>query len=180
MTEDRKILNYFLGASVFTVASYVGYNIFFKEEPTTEEFTPVVITCNLQNDFISLKPTTTILNIGKEESKRIIGDNTMHSPIGQFFEWFRAQNQDKIEMIHLKTSWQVNSPTIKKYGLHAIDGTEGQKLILNLESKIQKNEHIINIKSLNVFEETTLEALLKELEKKKKKKLKIGIIGVGT
>jgi hypothetical protein len=178
MAEEKKVLNYILGASVFTVASYVGYKLLFQKEPTKEEFTPVVITCNLQNDFISLKPTNTILNIGREESKRIIGDNTMHSPIGQFFEWFRAQNQDKIEMIHLKTSWKVNSVTIKKYGLHAIEGTEGQKLILNLESKIQKNEHIINIKSLNVFEDSNLESLLKELENKNKKKLKIGIIGV--
>eukprot|EP01080_Neovahlkampfia_damariscottae_P009714 gene9714-1919_t len=199
--EKKKWFYTAIGVSAMSIASYFGSKYFFTsatsfekkiqnvmtENETDEDeifdskdFLPVIITCNLQNDFISLKPKKTFLYIGKDESKRILGDNTAHSPIGQFFQWFRAQNESKIEMIHLKTTWEMDSFMVKKYGMHGIKGTDGQKLIYQMDEKKQKNEHHIEIKSLNVFNDTELETKLQQLEKKHKKKLKIGIVGLWT
>ncbi len=141
----------------------------------------ILITQSLQNDFVKplgegeLLPNQ--LHVGREESKRLLGDEIATGPTGSFMAW--AKNSG-VHTVHIRDWHDPNSDEqqshLQQFGPHCLQNSTGAEFIFG---EPDAKDHIINSTTLNDFEDTPLANILQSLAAAEAA-CHIGIIGVWT
>lgn len=151
----------------------------------------ILITECLQKDFVEPvendAPLPNKLHVGWDEARRLMGHDTQTGAVAQLMHWARAQSPEKLHIIHVR-DWHDASDALQKehlemFGAHCIKDTDGAKLVLGLDENIseRKNERLVNSLTLNDFEGTHLDDIVKEFQKHAgNEPLRVGVIGVWT
>ena len=124
----------------------------------------ILITQCLQHDFVAPlddhAPLPNKLHVGAHESKRLLGTDLRVSPVAQLMTWARAQDHDKLIVLHIKDWHDPNDPSqrehLERFGEHCIQGSRGAQLVQDLDQGRAQNERVIHSIALNDFEHTTL------------------------
>jgi len=144
----------------------------------------ILITQSLQNDFVQpigrYDRLPTLLHIGYNESKRLMGDNPDEGPISLFMGWAYKQSPKDLSIIHIRDLHDDNEPSpndyLRQFGPHCIKGTKGADFVFQIPDD-KRPVSIINSAHLNEF---TVNALDKILKENINDQVKIGLIGVWT
>jgi len=153
--------------------------------------TAVLITQCLQTDFIGLveahDPLPNPLHVGRQEAVRLLGREPEYGPVAQLMSWARAQDVDRLEVLHVRDWHDPSDPTqashLERFGLHCIADTAGAELVLDLAEQVETapNEHFINSTTLNDFDGTDLQQVLEKIrEESIDGVLRVGVVGVWT
>ncbi len=151
----------------------------------------ILITECLQKDFVEPvahdKPLPNKLHVGWEEARRLMGHDTETGAVAQVMKWAREQSPEKLHIIHIRDWHDENDAQQKEhlemFGAHCLRDTDGSKLVLGLDENIAslKNEQIVNSLTLNDFEGTNLDDIVREFQKRTGDNgLRVGVIGVWT
>lgn len=149
----------------------------------------ILFTQCLQQDFIAPLAVhaapPNLLHIGRDESRRILGERPEQGPLQQLLHWLRGRPADEILIIHLCDWHDPEDPAqkdhLRQFGMHCIKDSEGARLVLGLgtETSLLANERIFRSTSLSDLENPQLSELLQQLCDDKSP-LRIGVIGVWT
>lgn len=151
----------------------------------------ILITQCLQKDFVEPvaqdKPLPNKLHVGWDEARRLMGHDMLSGAVAQLMHWARAQSPAKLHIIHIRDWHDANDALQKEhlemFDAHCLQNSDGAKLVLGLEENIadRKNEHVVNSLTLNDFEGTNLDDIIKEFQKQAgNEPLRVGVIGVWT
>lgn len=160
----------------------------------------VLFTQCLQNDFIrplaAGERLPNALHIGREEARRIAGDDPEEGPLARFLRAFDegARASPRHASIHLRDWHVAGDPTqaahLGHFGGHCLAGTEGARFIAPVERIVgaagppgHARARVIDSPRLGDFDGTPLEATLRELagpDPNALARAKVGIVGVWT
>ncbi len=151
----------------------------------------VLITQCLQQDFVGLvdahAPLPNQLHVGRPEAVRLLGRDPAHGPVAQLMQWARDQDEGGIDIIHIRDWHDSLDPRqadhLAQFGPHCLKNTPGASLVLDLDARVsdQNNERFVDSLTLNDFDDTTLLAVLEQLQADSPDgALRVGVVGVWT
>lgn len=143
----------------------------------------ILITQCLQNDFVQpigkYEKLPNLLHVGYDESRRLMGINNTQGPIAVFMDWANKQQEEDLELIHIRDWHDENDPNqqnhLQFFGTHCIKDTKGAEFAFNFFDS--RKQHIVNSTGLNDFFNTDLDRVLSTY---KSTPIKVGIVGVWT
>lgn len=146
----------------------------------------VLITQSLQRDFIqpisAHEPLPNRLHVGRDEAIRLLGHDPAAGPIAQLMSWARAQSPADLAIFHVRDWHDASDPRqaehLATFGAHCVRGSEGARLVLDIEEGLGANEQLIDAIHLNDFEDTKLREALAALPHEQP--LRVGVVGVWT
>lgn len=149
----------------------------------------ILFTQCLQQDFIAPlvmhAAPPNLLHIGRDESRRILGERPEQGPLQQLLNWLRGRPAEEILIIHLCDWHDPEDPAqkehLRQFGMHCLKDSEGGRLVLGLgtESSLTANERVFKTTSLSDLENPQLSELLQQLCDPECPP-RIGVIGVWT
>ena len=150
----------------------------------------VLFTQTLQNDFVRKlapgEPLPNLLHVGREESRRLLGDDPAEGPLARFLRAFAAGSRQV--SVHIR-DWHSTDDLVQRahlahFGEHCVRGSEGARFIAPVEGLIEGSGGgaiVIDSPGLTDFEGTPLAARLRELiGAADLPRAKVGIVGVWT
>jgi protein-tyrosine phosphatase/nicotinamidase-related amidase len=151
----------------------------------------VLITQCLQQDFVGLvdahAPLPNPLHVGRQEAVRLLGRDPASGPVAQLMEWARSQSGGGLEIVHIRDWHDASDPRqaahLAQFGPHCLQGSEGAKLVLNLDDQVAVHDHECFVESLtlNDFDNTQLSDVLDQLRAGSPDgELRVGVVGVWT
>src|SRR5262245_61808872 len=151
--------------------------------------TSILITQCLQRDFVDPigphDPLPNLLHVGPVEATRLLGAEPAAGPLAQLMQWARRMADDDLSIVHIR-DWhdpddprQTNHP--QAFGAHCLRGSEGAKLVLQMDENRAPNEYIVDSVTLNDFVGTELENVIEQISAKTHgSPRRVGVIGVWT
>ena len=146
----------------------------------------ILITQSLQNDFIKpigrYDPVPSMLHIGYEETRRLMGEDPENGPIARVMKWAYALSVEEMKIIHIR-DWHYNqdSPQEEPPRQSGDDGvyeTDGSALAFHVpEEYANRPVTIVDSESLSDFMGTNLIDNLTEFVDQP---LRVGLMGVWT
>ena len=152
---------------------------------------PVLITQCLQRDFVGPvpphEPLPNRLHVGHSEAQRLLGRDPEHGPVAQLIRWARERDPSEMQLLHIRDWHDPGDPRqsahLDRFGAHCLRGTDGAKLVLDLDATVcdRPNEHYIDAPTLNDFEGTDLlQRLIGLRAMSPDGLLRVGVVGVWT
>ena len=150
----------------------------------------ILFTQSLQNDFVRKlapgEPLPNLLHVGREESRRLLGEDPAEGPLARFLRAF-AEGPRHVS-VHIRDWHSAEDPPqrahLEHFGAHCLRGSEGARFIPPLEALIEGSGGgaiVIDSPGLTDFEGTPLAATLRErLGAADLPRAKAGIVGVWT
>ena len=148
------------------------------------------MTESLQRDFVDPigphDPLPNQLHVGHTEAVRLLGEDPSVGPLAQLMDWARLVPPEGIEIVHIRDWHDAGDPAqrdhLSTFGEHCLQNTRGARLVLDLDEMAadRPNQHVIDSLTLNDFESTDLEGLLRPWVGRGSGELRVGVIGVWT
>ena len=149
----------------------------------------ILITQCLQRDFVDPigphDPLPNLLHVGHVEATRLLGPEPAVGPLAQLMDWARAAASDELGVIHIRDWHDPDDPRqvdhLSTFGAHCLQGSEGARLVLQLDEHRSPYEHIVDSITLNDFIDTDLDAVITVIRATASgEPLRVGVIGVWT
>lgn len=150
----------------------------------------ILITECLQRDFVDpigpYDPIPNDLHVGHTESIRLMGDDPTIGPLAQLMNFAESLDEDEIAVVHVRDWHDADDPHqadhLTMFGHHCLRDTRGAELVLELDHAAARlpNQYVVDSLTLNDFEGTALEALIRQLGGATLHDLRIGVVGVWT
>jgi protein-tyrosine phosphatase/nicotinamidase-related amidase/Ser/Thr protein kinase RdoA (MazF antagonist) len=149
----------------------------------------LLITQCLQRDFVaplaSHAPLPNLLHVGAREATRLLGPDPSAGPVAQLARWAREQDGASLAIAHVRDLHDANDPRqqshLAAFGAHCIAGTEGAKLVCDLENEMGCRERFVDSKGLSDFEGTDFEPWLRAwMGDDDPRALRVAVVGVWT
>ncbi|MBI2923973.1 MAG: isochorismatase family protein [Planctomycetes bacterium] len=151
----------------------------------------ILFTQCLQNDFVAPVPSGASvpnqLHIGREESRRLVGEDPKTGPLGRFLQAFYAAATPDHAVVHVRDWHDAADPAqahhLAHFGPHCLRGTKGAEFVEPLEGLKGAGVRTVTVNStvLNDFEGTDLRERVRELlDGEEAGEATAGIIGVWT
>ena len=144
----------------------------------------------LQNDFVRklapTEPLPNLLHVGREESRRLLGEDPAEGPLARFLDSFAEGGRHL--SVHIR-DWHSGEDLAQRahlehFGTHCVRDTDGARFIPPLEALIAERSRgaiVIDSLGLSDFEGTPLAAVLQErIGAVDLPRAKAGIVGVWT
>jgi protein-tyrosine phosphatase/nicotinamidase-related amidase len=150
----------------------------------------VLVTESLQRDFVDPigphDPLPNQLHVGHTEAVRLLGEDPSVGPLAQLMDWAQLVPQGDIEIVHIRDWHDADDPAqhdhLSTFGQHCLRDSKGARLVLDMDdiASDRPNWHVVDSLTLNDFEGTELERLLKPWIGQAGGELRVGVIGVWT
>jgi nicotinamidase-related amidase len=150
----------------------------------------ILFTQCLQNDFVRklapTEPLPNLLHVGREESRRLLGEDPAEGPLARFLDAFAEGGRHL--SVHIR-DWHSGEDLAQRahlehFGTHCVRDTAGARFIPPLEALIAgrgRGAIVIDSPGLSDFEGTPLAAVLQErIGASDLPRAKAGIVGVWT
>lgn len=143
--------------------------------------TAILFTQCLQHDFVRplerFEALPNLLHVGYAESLRLMGEVPEQGPVTRVMEW--AYDQPDLAVIHLRDWHDADDPEqhqhLQRFGMHCLKDSAGAEFCFVHQQR--EKVDIVNSLSLNDFQATGLESLLKPY---REQPLRVGLMGVWT
>ena len=130
-----------------------------------KHLTAILFTQCLQHDFVRplerFEPLPNLLHVGYAESLRLMGEVPEQGPVARIMEW--AYDQPDLAVIHLRDWHDDDDPEqkqhLQRFGMHCLKDSAGAEFCFVHQQR--EKVDIVNSLSLNDFQATGLESLLK-------------------
>lgn len=143
----------------------------------------------LQHDFVAPlgphAPLPNTLHVGAREAARLLGPDPSEGPVAQIVRWARERDPGALGLVHVRDLHDAADPAqrahLTTFGAHCLRGTDGARLVADLERGMRPNERFVDSKGLSDFEGTDLEAWLRAwMGEDDPASLRVAVIGVWT
>lgn len=149
----------------------------------------ILITQCMQNDFVapiaSHEPLPNGLHVGRDEARRLVGEDPATGPFAQLMHWARGQTADTVQVVHVRDWHDADDPAqknhLERFGLHCLHDTPGARLVFGEDDVLARpNERFVDSITLNDFEGgTNLQGVLDVL-REGHDEVRVGVVGVWT
>ncbi len=145
----------------------------------------ILITQCLQNDFVKpigrFDPLPNGLHIGHAEAHRLLGDTPAESPLNHLIAWAYREEPERLRIIHVRDWHDAGDPVqathLQQFGPHCLADSSGADFVFDVPAPGRAGVDEIRGLTLNDFQGTSLDALLRPLAQEP---VHIGIVGVWT
>lgn len=144
----------------------------------------LLLTQCLQRDFVGPlgphDPLPNALHVGAQEAARLLGADPATGPVAQLLHWARAQDPAALSILHVRDWHDAADPRqqdhLSRFGEHCLRGTDGARLVLDLDQGMRAGEATVDSLTLNDLDGTDLAARIAALPRP----LRVAVVGVWT